>query len=231
MPYFPHMLASFRGILADVEVAPIETWSINLRFGTEDSASGGGPVATQAVADAFKAAAFTLFTNAGAKFSNSVYFQEVRLYQIGTDGKSTIEPKISAVTAPARGVSSTTQHPWQCSTVVSLTANGLGKGKRGRFYLPPQNLLIAQNGVITDTDVTNTRTAVVAFLNELNDTTTTGITSALAIAGKTGAQGTLRTVRHVAVGNVMDTQRRRRRQLEEVRVDALGTFTEYQLAG
>lgn len=231
MAVWPHTLYSFRGHFGPDVASKLETWSFNLRTGVEDSQSGGGGTPTQATAVAAAASARSFITNTDARFSNAVWFDEVRVYQIGANGKMTAEPNIAGPTEPTQGTVSTGHHPFQNSLVVSLTANGIGKGKRGRIYLPTQNLDITSSGVISPAHVALVVPPIVAFLNAINDSPSAVATQAIGISGSTGAQGTFRTVRHVSVGSVMDTQRRRRRSLVEVRTQALGTFTEYVLAG
>jgi hypothetical protein len=119
---------------------------------------------------------------------------------------------------------------------VSLYANGIGKGKRGRVYLPPQSHVITPDGTIGAADVTQTLSGFTTFLNALNALPHGGAVSTVAsVIGNTGSIGTGRPVRHIRMGTVMDTQRRRRRSLAEAYVEQVGAaapaYGEYELAG
>lgn len=226
MPYRPHTLVTFRGHMGPSLAEHIETWSFGLRFGVEDSEVGVVPVTSQAFVDACKTAFNTQMQSTGMKFISQAWFDECRGYPIGADGKAQAQPVISTNGTGVNGTSAA-PHPWQCAMAVSLTAEGLGKGKRGRFYLPPSAQLILNTGQINGVDQTALVTGMTSFANSLN-TAAQALAAGLrlAIAGGTGEQGTLRTVRHVAVGSVMDTQRRRRRQLKETRQNSDGAFGE-----
>ena len=229
MAVWPHTLYSFRGHFGPDNATHLESWSFNLRFGSEDNQSGGGGTVTQAMADAAALACRAMITSTDARFSTATHFDEVRVYPIGANGKMTAEPNIAAPTEPTKGPVSGPHLPFQSSLVVSLTANGIGKGKRGRFYLPMQCLEVTTSGTVQPAQMATVVPAVVTFLNALNDGAATTPNQALGISGSTGAQGTFRTVRHITVGNVIDTQRRRRRSLVEVRSEPVGTYTEYVL--
>ena len=231
MAVWPHTLYSFRGHFGPDVATHLETWSFNLRTGAEDNQSGGAATNTQAMADAASLACATFIDNTDSRFSTAVWYDELRLYNIGANGKMTAEPTISSPAAPVNGSVSGPHLPFQCSLVVSLTANGIGKGKRGRFYLPMQCLNVQTNGTVEPAQMATVVPQVVTFLNALNDSASSSPTHALGISGSTGAQGTFRTVRHISVGNVIDTQRRRRRSLVEVRTEPVGAYTEYVLAG
>lgn len=208
-----HVLASFRGGLGD-PLSPTETWSFGLRFGRDATGGAIATTPTQGMANAFHAAASALILNSGLSISSHVLFQEVRVYEIGPDGRSVSVPVISAG-ADAQGPDTTGQWPWQCSMVVTLRADGLGKGRRGRIFLPPQGHQIGIDGLLTTGQVSTGLAAIETFLEACANATDLITDDHLVIIGGTGVAGTIRRVTNFGVGRVIDTQRRRRRSLDE----------------
>ena len=219
MPYRPHTLASFRGVLGATVASAVEGWSFGIRFGAEDSAVGGGPVPTQNLADSFLATASALIVDAAMRFQSTTWLQECRLYSIGADGRATAEVTI-ADQAGVKGIFGSGHLPWQNSMVVTLQADGLGKGKYGRIYLPPQAQEITADGGVNSTIIASQTLRLGTFFSALADDANMPVQYLPVVVGRTGVSGTLRTVRHIKVGRVMDTQRRRRRSLDETRIEA-----------
>jgi len=237
VPNPPHLLASFRGVLGESPATGLETWSFGLRFAEENPSAPASPPpagapgasASQELAQEFAQAAGAFITGS-ANFTTSVWFTEVRLYDIGTDGKMVAPPFTASNGTPNVGTSSN-HVPYQLSTVVSLYANGLGKGRRGRIYLPPQGFGVGRDGLLSQTHQNATGQAVGTFLNALINNTRLSTAARLVVIGKTGSVGTVRGVDHVLVGRVIDTQRRRRRSLDEARVDITTNYADYDLVG
>jgi hypothetical protein len=193
-----------------------ETWSFGLRF--KPSAGPGAPFLAsgfeQGDLDAMRARYSTFHNSVDARISSFAFFKECRAYEIGTDGRSTSEPLVSSQAAIG-GYYSTPQFPWQNSVAVTLDAGYPAKGRFGRFYLPPQCLTIEDTGLVNVTQATALRTGVAAMLNDLSNLAGVDVGFGLAVIGRTGPAGTSRNVESVRVGRVVDTQRRRRRQVSE----------------
>lgn len=108
--------------------------------------------------------------------------------------------------------------PPQCSVVLSMrTVTTLGPGNYGRMYLP-HTRLDYQDGTVTPVSghTAAIATAAATFVDGVVADVNAGVTDTVAavIMGKTGT-GTTKSITRVGVGSVVDTQRRRRRQLTE----------------
>lgn len=208
MPNPAHQLITFRGNLGS-DTTPVEQWSVSTRW-----ASATSPISQQRIND-IGALFRTFIITAAHGFSTAVFFKEARGYEVGTDGRATTEPVIYAAPAGSAGTTNSFHHPWQCSLVLSFEATGLGKGKRGRIYLPPMAFGIgATDGVITAAQALAVATGYKTFLDGVK-ALNTGSGPSQVIVGKTGAEGTMRDITLLRVGRVIDTQRRRRRNLAE----------------
>lgn len=123
--------------------------------------------------------------------------------------------------------------PYQCSPVVTLygydpAAFAANRArKRGRFYLPPlHGGTMAANGVIGNSTVTTLSTAFDAFFEDVqgkrafygSDPAVDYGYYRVVVVSNVGA-GLATQVEVISIGNVMDTQRRRRRSLNEVRTN------------
>lgn len=139
----------------------------------------------------------------------------VKMAAIGTDGKYLTEPHQENVTPSSGNVEGVTA---QSTLVLSLRSGfTLGGGNYGRMYLPHQRPTLTAgtpyissaittaiagyakafvNGVVTDCNSAMTAVAQAAIMSEVGGGTTRGVTS-------------------VAIGRVVDTQRRRRNKLTE----------------
>jgi hypothetical protein len=191
---------------------PVEeaTCTLNFRAPALDGWDGVDVDLANAIHDKWSA----FVTSADSQVSNDVGFDHVRLYKIDTTGH-TVGDVIESTNDPVRGVLSTLKHPWQCTLCVTLDAGHRGKGRFGRIYLPPMGMGMTTDGLV---DLTQ-RDEILVKVHELLDGlhTLSGYTPewGLMISGRTGTAGTLRPVESIRLGRVVDTQRRRRRQLAE----------------
>lgn len=111
----------------------------------------------------------------------------------------------------------TTACPPQCAVVASLRTAQVGRQGRGRVYLPmiPSGSWLEQTGLLTPTNRGNYASAVAAFLTACTiDDTGTGGPAVTPIVTGSGYQN-YATINAVRVGDVVDTQQRRRRQIPE----------------
>lgn len=216
MPYRPHMKVSLIGVLGSTRAAAIETWSIGLRYRV---VGGDGLVVLSQdeaddMAQAALTAAATLFGS--TIMPNNCFLTEARTYQIGTDGKAAGFIGYAVQGADVKG-GGAAKYPFQNAMVMTLVAEGRGKGKFGRVYLPAPNVDVSADGLIAEAGRDSAHSTFRSMLTALD----TGLGTAYAggdleliVAGTTGT-GTSRPVREVRAGRVMDTQRRRRRSLPE----------------
>jgi len=124
-----------------------------------------------------------------------------------TDGQITRVEVVLALT----GVGAGEMLPFQCATVVSLLTASATRHGRGRFYLPPLAALVLDGGRISAASLAVLDTAWTAFFDSLN---TDGVTPV--VRNRTGHVST--TVTSARIGDVIDTQRRRRNKLTETQV-------------
>jgi len=122
-----------------------------------------------------------------------------------TDGQLTRVEVVLALTGVAAGE----MLPFQCATVISLLTDSATRHGRGRFYLPPLATGTVDGGLISAATITSLDTAWTAFFDSLN---TDGLNPV--VRNRTGHIST--PVTSARVGNVFDTQRRRRNKLVEV---------------
>lgn len=121
-----------------------------------------------------------------------------------TDGQITRVEVVLALT----GTADAEMLPFQCATVVSLLTNSATRHGRGRFYLPPLHADNLLNGRLSPTCMTTLDTAWTAYFDSLD---TDGVTPV--VRNRTGHVST--TVTSARIGDVIDTQRRRRNKLTE----------------
>lgn len=212
MPYSKaHHLLTIGGALG----GGVERWSIGLRFGNDVNVP-----ATQAMVNACVAPISTWFKAGDSAFSNSHRIDQVKLADIGTDGR--YPPGLDSFEAAGplsiAGTNVSVSLPYQCSLVVSLvTALPRGKGHIGRVYLPPfASIANAGTSQILDTSQPQIANNFATMLRALRDTVS-GLGDPT-VFGKTGT-GTAHAITAVRVGKVFDTQRRRRRSLPESYLD------------
>ena len=128
--------------------------------------------------------------------------------------KSATETHERILTTPVRGGVEGAGMPQQTLCVSLLTGAKRGLASRGRFYPPATVLSLGPDGTVSKTGVNNVAQAARTLINSLNNWpgTDTPLGGQVVVLG---GNGTTRTVNAVSVGNVMDTQRRRRNKLRE----------------
>jgi hypothetical protein len=104
--------------------------------------------------------------------------------------------------------------PFQCSVAVSTRTDLPTRAGRGRFFLPPFGLDTAVAGLFDGTAAAQVARAAKAMVDHINAGTTFGCV----VYHRASNDGDFIT--SVDVGNVFDTQRRRRNQITETRVAA-----------
>ena len=192
MPLFHH---TFSG------TTPGETWSFNVH-----TTGAGTLAAAQAGA---VAAATALWTGALDDFvSTDVLMTEVSTASIDEATDRQISRLADDVNLP--GVSAGQSLPFQCALGVSWKTDLATRAGRGRIYLPPISVSNMAAGRVGASSVTGIVAAVDAFWAALD-------TAGLALVIRHKAVHSSTAVTGGNVGNVIDTQRRRRNKLIEVR--------------
>lgn len=196
------------------------TYTITSNWTTEMGISDLDPVSW--LKDQIRPAATALL--GAAAISSSVRLRSILVYPIRSpDGKVEPAPPYAAG-SPCRldytssfptGGGGSGILPPQLSVVASLRTSQVGRRGRGRMYLPPFNSGALAGGRIRATEVTAAGAAMKAWLEgcRLAGTGPGGVWVSPCVTGDpyTGAA----LITQVRIGNVYDTQSRRRRALAE----------------
>lgn len=198
-----------------------EEWNTGFFFG---NANADADLPTQAVADMIrdKWAATVPLISMSSQYSCTY----VKLSSLGTDGKSSAADTVySTMPANTNGTSSQWIAP-QLSLVASLFSSTVrGVGSKGRMFLPGVAYGVGLDGHITVGNAQNVADKMGQFFHDINADATSANVVILASHGSLNPDGTPkiggsgpvnRAVVGLKVGNVYDTQRRRRNQLAEV---------------
>lgn len=194
-----------------------EEWQTGFYLGAPDA---DAQVPNQAFADVVRNAWQTFFTLAGNGVSDSYNFTGVKLARLGLDGKYDGSAVIQSFpTGQVTGGSTGLPLPPQVALVATLIAgSGKGLGGKGRMYLPGIKHAVTGNGRISDADALRVANNLATFFNTINASTDKPGTAINASRGhvKFGGAGAVNiTLNGIRVGNVYDTQRRRRNGLSE----------------
>lgn len=168
------------------------------------------------------AARITAWTTALTAYMTTVQSTHVlewwKWAPIGTDGKYLDTPALVEAELHVVGSAATIANaPGQLSACVTLRSDKKrGSASVGRFYPPPQAMNITADGVLVASKRDEFATAAKSLINALNAGSTGGeLEVSLCSPGGKKTQPDQRKVISVAVGRVIDTQRRRRSALPE----------------
>lgn len=222
MPYAHNV---HRVTISGTSFGGAEQWSTGFYVG---AVGEGVSNPTQAFADAIRTAWTTFFTATSTSVTSAWKTENVKVAQVGTDGKTFPEnvvyaPYGTAISGPA-GVNI---FPPQISLAASLeNAGARGLAAKGRMYLPGIGLSLGSNGQITPAQALAICNNFKAFIDSVNAAAPLGAKVILASQGRrtknpdgsySVVPGTSvnAVVNRVRVGSAFDTQRRRRNQLVE----------------
>jgi hypothetical protein len=159
-----------------------------------------------------------------SNFSNRVTFLGANLYPCGTLGTA-IDGNFARgiFTTIPNGSNSSLQLPAENTLVASWETDKLGRRGRGRIYPPVMGAnILDSNGLVDTSPVAAHRDACKALIEALSYTGpltpnahVRSVVTGPATSGGSGAWASYAVINGVRVGKVMDTQRRRRRQLSE----------------
>lgn len=196
-----------------------EVWSTGFFLGEEGSDSSAP---TQEDADTIATNFRNWFRSLEGNVNWNYLFTMVKMQSINAvDGKPVLAETVYAnVEEPRAGQEQNILFPPQCSLVVSLLSDRpRGKASHGRLYLPGIGVALTAGGRISQSDVTDLRTSLAGFFQPM---ITAGYLDAgrLILAAKASGAGGLNPsqndyVQKIRVGDVVDTQRRRRNGLHE----------------
>lgn len=196
-----------------------EEWSTNFHIGATDSGSGNFDVAQEWV-DALLPLWQTFFTSSSTAIINVCKTVGIKAGVVrASDGKFALDTiKTATYATPVAGTSTSPIFPPQVALVAQLRASGVGLGTKGRMYLPGPAHSLQGNGKISGANATSVANNLRTFL----DAAETAVNSPGYIInvskGRPGVPFTApinKRVTEVRVGDVYDTQRRRRNGLTE----------------
>lgn len=188
-----------------------ETWSCSLRM----ALTGGAVAIDDAKLTAAANAIQTYHTNASSFISSHAKLSSVKLNAVDEDGHYVTNPTNEKLIADIAGgaTEAAPSYPHQVAWAITLTTGfSRGLAHKGRFYNPLPTPVIGTDGLTTAGNATSVKNTATTLLTALN-----AIDAGLKVAVFSRKQGapTHRLVTGIAVGRVLDTQRRRRRKLLE----------------
>lgn len=210
MPYSePHVHLTWGGTLFGVE-----TWSNGLRMSHPQSSSAQLMYgwAQQYIEDA--AAAITTWWKSGALFANNrAHLTWVKMQPVDINGKyyngqDTNEILLTSPGDPGGGARQAAQ---LAIVHTLLTDRPRGLASHGRIYVPC-GMAVQDDGLMFPTDCMSMATATATLIESLASMDDPALGTNVQVMSKRGISS---TVTRVGVGRVIDTQRRRRRNLPE----------------
>lgn len=207
---------TFGGDLQDTD----EVWSCGFHIGresantTQSDLENIGSVQLDAIRDSI---ASFVGKNA-ARIPSKYRLQWIKLAAIGTNGKYLGAPVEIYLTIPQAGTSTAGFVP-QNSTVVTLVADKFkDPGKYNRFYIPAATPNTAGSYRLTQTQAEGLATAANIIIEDINLVLSAEF-SGLRVRVVSQKAGIYRAVTKLRVGDLLDTQRRRRNALREEYVE------------
>lgn len=211
MAYRPHVRVTFNGGMPGGE-----RWSCSLAFGS-DLALPWQPQDPELLTMAEQAQnVWSVFHKSfDAHFSEAVTLQRTDARVIDETGR-TIRLQQVAPALPVAGQNNPLL-PNQCAVVLSLRTATPGARGRGRLYLPALHVGADLNGRLAASvrdKIADVAKTMLDGMNTAAETAGYAETNALCIASGVGL-GSCPDVRQLKVGDVIDTQRRRRDAIVE----------------
>lgn len=195
-----------------------EEWNTGFYVGEEDGDLGSAP--TLAEATAIATAWSTFFTAANSGISNDYRTIGVKVAHVSTAGTvdSALTQFYNYPTAIV-GNNSGANFPPQISLVATLaTIHARGHGSKGRMYLPGVMHSVDASGRIETANAVFVANGLKTFIDAVNahaDVPAKVVLNSAEVSGVPFRAAAVNEIKTLRVGNVYDTQRRRRAQLQE----------------
>lgn len=217
----PHYQLSIGGTC----VTNAEIWQTSVRFAPTEGSDVDDlkfALTNISVSDIFADFA-AVITNTDSTLSYPAHtaLRFAKLAIIDTSGHYAAEPKVHEGLAKGAATAQSGATPPQLAWCVTLgTGRSFGQAQRGRMYWPvPFYIVNAADGVTGQLPIGNAngfrdkvKTALVAAEGEVSTVSTGAFAAVMSQQGT----GTTNAITEISVGNVLDTQRRRRNNLVEV---------------
>lgn len=228
MPAPRHFRLTFTGVFG-AAAAPVEEWSMGVSL----IAVPDGTYSQEGLKSAVGALGPLWGSHVASYASTQARHTNTTLALVGVDGKYERNAagayQRAELATDVAGVS-TTLVPLQIALAVSLHSNYDGPTGRGRFYVPTPGIAVQADGTYADTTAANAASAMKGFVDAINAAVAGGggtwgapdspIGRVCVASGGSIVKGlapALHPVTRVSVGEVPDTQRRRRSDLLELR--------------
>lgn len=157
---------------------------------------------------------WTFLDTLKAYFASTFRWAGVKMGAVAGTGRIVQNSSVYTFTTPLAGTGSTALPP-QLAMAVTMRANILGRKGRGRIYLPAlTQSTIASDGTVATAFSGNTRTAMKALIDGLQDVPPTNAYMPIVSVMSADSAHPVRPS-EVRTGNRMDTIQSRRRQVAE----------------
>lgn len=201
-----------RGIKESLPTVNVVTTGENENDGVFDWywAWEGTQKMTRAVQKELALAARNFWNSIKANASTDHALTAIRINAVQADGKVVNGANMAYLQTPIAGqATGSSQLPPQIAVVMSLRTGARGAGGRGRMYLPLTGSGLNDRGRIGSVPATTLVASGKAFLEALH------VAGPLPVVANEKAN-TYSAITGVQIGNIFDTQRRRRNSLTEV---------------
>jgi len=196
-----------------------EEWNTGFYIGNE---SGGdmGVDPSLAEAQACATAFSTFFTTAANAINGNYRFLGAKVSSVNTTGHvDAATTQFYNLPTPVQGAGSGVSFPPQISVVATLsTIRTRGHGSKGRMYLPGISAGPDSTGHIAATTVTSLTNTLKTCLDAINahaDVPGEIVLNSAAVTTPIARAAIMLPIQSIKIGNVYDTQRRRRNALAE----------------
>lgn len=212
MPYLaPFMKVTWGGTFDGEE----EIWTNGLNFPIGDGVEADPQVVLDATITNVAATIQAWHTNSDTGISNRCRLEWIKYATIGTDGRYIGDAAIYDYPAPVNGGSPGSIETQRSLCLSFKTAERRGAGANGRIFVPAFRLGVATNGRLGTSDQADFLAAGRTFILNMNTEIQPGLPgSAVSVMSNVGS-GSEHEVLRVRVGDVIDSQRRRKNKMLE----------------
>lgn len=219
MPY----PSNFVNITLSGQLATTDSWSCRLRgHSTSPVSDAALLVGISGMASDIADIVGPVFTDSASFTSDVAFFDTCKVAAVGADGLYVLGSDPDILDAgPGAGGNGSLAHvaPQLCTVVTLRTLASRGHASRGRFFWPGAAYeTLDDSGHISSAAALSMAEAFSAMIMSINTVLHSAYSADMNISvmSKLGS-GVARAVTKIEVGDVIDTQRRRRRQIPEDR--------------
>lgn len=191
-----------------------EVWSVNPVFQIGGTSTSEDVTPEQCLEIATAIDAITIPAGLLAILNQFSNFNGTRVEARRWDG--TLAAQAEHVRTPVYGTGTTSTLPYQSSLVASLRTAGFGGSSRGRLYWPATGVpLTASTFRVSSSNVTSALAGVKTYLTSVTTALEATLVNDCHLAVWSRTNNSTQWVNSIQMGDVIDTQRRRRDSLPE----------------